>query len=91
MAWTLIALQEEAFVSNSLMYKNGESAQQDHGADTERQDRVNTLCLYPAYKPSGVPGLGDVPDHWDKCKLRSVLTAKTERNRPDLALAVSSA
>ena len=41
---------------------------------------------YPAYKASGVEWLGDVPDHWDKRKLRSVLTGKTERNRPDLHL-----
>ena len=44
------------------------------------------LHPYPTFKSSGVPWLGDVPDHWDKCKLRSVLTAKTERNRPDLLL-----
>ena len=24
-----------------------------------------TLHPYPAYKPSGVPWLGDVPEHWD--------------------------
>ena len=44
------------------------------------------LQTYPAYKPSGVEWLGDVPAHWDKRKLRSVLTGNTERNRPDLPL-----
>ena len=41
---------------------------------------------YNAYKPSGVESLGDVPAHWEVCKLRSVLTGATERNRPDLPL-----
>ena len=27
---------------------------------------------YPAYKPSGVPWLGDVPAHWEVRRLRSV-------------------
>ena len=48
--------------------------------------KPSNLQPYPAYKPSGVDWLGDVPDHWDKRKLRSVLTGKTERNRPDLHL-----
>ena len=47
---------------------------------------TSSLQPYPAYKPSGVEWLGDVPAHWDKRKLRSVLTGNTERNRPDLPL-----
>ena len=27
------------------------------------------LNPYPAYKPSGIPGLGDVPEHWDVVQL----------------------
>ncbi len=44
------------------------------------------LKPYPAYKDSGVPWLGEMPSHWEVCKLRSVLTKATERNRPDLPL-----
>ena len=31
--------------------------------------RTITLQPYPAYKPSGVPSLGDVPAHWDLVRL----------------------
>ncbi len=31
---------------------------------------MNTLCLYPAYRPSGVPWLGDVPEHWGVRRLK---------------------
>ena len=41
---------------------------------------------YPAYKPSGLKWLGDVPVHWEVCKLRRVLAEATKRNRPDLPL-----
>ena len=44
------------------------------------------LKPYPTYKDSGVEWLGEVPTHWEACKLRSVLTKVTERNRPDLPL-----
>ena len=30
------------------------------------------LLPYPAYKPSGVPWLGDVPEHWEVRRLKSV-------------------
>ena len=33
---------------------------------------MTTLHLYPAYKPSGVPWLGDVPSHWEVRRLRTV-------------------
>ena len=36
----------------------------------------SNLQTYPAYKPSGVEWLGDVPAHWDKRKLRSVVNGK---------------
>ena len=41
---------------------------------------------YPAYKPSGLDWLGDVPAHWEVLKLRDILARVTERNRPDLPL-----
>ena len=36
------------------------------------------LLPYPAYKPSGVPWLGDVPEHWE---VRRLKTSCYESNR----------
>ncbi len=47
---------------------------------------IADLKPYPAMKDSGVPWLGDVPEHWEVRKLRHVLRRRTERNRPDLPL-----
>ena len=47
---------------------------------------IADLKPYPAYKNSGVEWLGEVPDHWDSRKLRTVLRNDAERNRPDLPL-----
>ena len=47
---------------------------------------IADLKPYPAMKDSGVEWLGDVPEHWEVRKLRSVLRNVTERNRPDLPL-----
>jgi type I restriction enzyme S subunit len=44
------------------------------------------LKPYPAYRDSGVPWLGPVPEHWEVRNLRNVLKGVTERNRPDLPL-----
>ena len=33
---------------------------------------TTTSHSYPAYKPSGVPWLGDVPEHWDVRRLHSL-------------------
>jgi len=44
------------------------------------------LKPYPAYKNSGVPWLGKVPEHWEVRKLRQVLRQKSGRDRPDLPL-----
>lgn len=41
---------------------------------------------YPKYKDSGVSWLGEVPEHWDSLKIRTILNCRTERNRPDLPL-----
>jgi type I restriction enzyme S subunit len=41
---------------------------------------------YPAMKHSGVEWLGEVPEHWEVAKLRSILRSETSRNRPDLPL-----
>ena len=34
-----------------------------------------TLSPYPAYKPSGVPWLGEVPEHWEVARLKGVGTS----------------
>ena len=47
---------------------------------------INDLKPYPAMKDSGVPWLGEVPEHWEVRKLRQLLSRSTERNRPDLPL-----
>ena len=44
------------------------------------------LNPYPAYKDSGVEWLGEVPEHWESRKLRTVLRNAAMRNRPDLPL-----
>ena len=47
---------------------------------------ANAICPYPVYKPSGMPWLGDVPSHWEMRRLRNIIAATGERNRPDLPL-----
>ena len=41
---------------------------------------------YPAYIPSGIEWVGDVPAHWEHRKLRSILHRTNERHRHDLPL-----
>jgi len=38
-----------------------------------------SLPRYPAYKDSGVSWLGEVPAHWDVCRLKSKLSLRTEK------------
>ncbi|MFT8670911.1 restriction endonuclease subunit S [Acetobacter orientalis] len=48
-----------------------------------------TIAAYPkhhSFKPSGFDWVGDVPEHWGVEKLGSMLTAVSEKNRPDLPL-----
>lgn len=47
---------------------------------------LGDLGPYPAYKDSGVPWLGKLPEHWSIWKLGHVLSRVTERGRPDLPL-----
>ena len=35
---------------------------------------LTTLHPYPAYKPSGVPWLDDVPEHWETARLKGAVT-----------------
>jgi len=41
---------------------------------------------YPSMEQSGVPWVGEVPSHWTRSKLRTLLKRVAERNRPDLPL-----
>lgn len=47
---------------------------------------IADLKPYPAMKDSGVKRLGEVPEHWENRKLRTVLRNVTARSRPDLPL-----
>jgi type I restriction enzyme S subunit len=44
------------------------------------------LRPYPTYKPSGVPWLGDVPEHWGMRSFGSLGKQREERGRTDLPL-----
>ncbi|MCY4047687.1 MAG: restriction endonuclease subunit S [Candidatus Dadabacteria bacterium] len=44
------------------------------------------LNPYVSLKDSGIEWLGEVPEHWEVQKLRTVLRDHTKRNRPDLQL-----
>lgn len=41
------------------------------------------LKPYPAYKPSGIPWLGDVPAHWTLRRMKTVLADRSEKGFPD--------
>ena len=45
-----------------------------------------TLHRYPAYKPSGVDWLGDMPGHWDVRRTKTLLRERSEKGRPSEAL-----
>ncbi|WP_420595115.1 restriction endonuclease subunit S [Deinococcus sp.] len=47
---------------------------------------IHALTPYPAMKDSGVPWLGQVPEHWAIKSLGSMIKARSERSRPDLPL-----
>lgn len=43
---------------------------------------TNTQVPYPAYRPSGIPWLVDIPGHWDVRRIKTLFREKDERN-PD--------
>ncbi len=47
---------------------------------------IADLKPYPEYRESGSKWLGAIPRHWDIRSLRTFLTPRAERNRPDLPL-----
>ena len=51
-----------------------------HQAVTGQID-VRTGLPYPAYKPSGVVGLPEVPKDWELCRLRNVVSVVTTGSR----------
>ena len=51
-----------------------------HQAVTGQID-VWTGQPYPAYKHSGVEWLGDIPAHWERCRLRNVISRVTTGSR----------
>ena len=51
-----------------------------HEAVTGQVD-VRTGRPYPAYRPSGVEWLGEVPEHWERCRLRNVVSVVTTGSR----------
>jgi type I restriction enzyme, S subunit len=44
---------------------------------------IHDLKPYLAYKDSGVPWLGEVPEHWEVLPNRALFAEVRERNRPD--------
>lgn len=47
---------------------------------------MNNLPKYPAYKPSGVEWLGEIPEHWEVTRLGKILSPNSKRNQPELPL-----
>jgi len=42
-----------------------------------------TLLPYPAYQPSGLPWLGDVPAHWEVRRMKTLLRERTQKGFPN--------
>lgn len=40
---------------------------------SETATGASTIQPYPAYKPSGIEWLGDIPAHWDIRRLRNLV------------------
>lgn len=44
------------------------------------------MMPYPAYKPTGLPWLPQIPEHWEIKKLRTLLSVVSEKGHPDAPL-----
>ena len=44
------------------------------------------MTPYPAYKPTGLPWLPQIPEHWEIKKLRTLLSVVSEKGHPDAPL-----
>src|SRR5690606_27672861 len=53
---------------------------QIHGASTRHQGRSEPVKPYPNYKPSGVPWLGNVPEHWAVDKVKFLARLRSEKS-----------
>ena len=60
-----------------------------HQAVTGQID-VRTGQPYPAYKPSGVEWLGNVPEHWEVRRMKHLRVTTLSRRHPDGAVRQSS-
>lgn len=47
---------------------------------------IESLNPYPETKPSGLPWLGDIPEHWELRPLRGLIRRRSECDRTDLPL-----
>jgi len=47
---------------------------------------IDGLKPYPKYKDSGVPWLGEIPEHWGVRRLKTLLRERVEKGYPDLPL-----
>jgi type I restriction enzyme S subunit len=64
-----------------------------HGAEVQQAaGSMDDLRPYPAYKDSGVPWLGDVPEHWEvgrlKTHARNVVEQTNDRSDDDIYVAL---
>jgi type I restriction enzyme S subunit len=46
------------------------------------QSATDSLKPYPAYKDSGVPWVGDVPEHWEFRRMKTLLLERVEKGFP---------
>ena len=51
---------------------------------------LRNLCPYPAYKPSGVEWLGDVPEHWEVAALKRVAELNPSKTEAKSSLAADT-
>jgi hypothetical protein len=50
---------------------------------TRRADTmIDTLTPYPAYKDSGLPWLGQVPEHWEVRRMKFLFRNRSEKDSP---------
>ena len=56
------------------------------GCPYREQSMTHTLKPYPAYKPSGVEWLGDIPSHWKVLRAKRIFRDISEKNHPDAQL-----
>ena len=45
-----------------------------------------TIQKYPAYKPSGVEWLGEIPEHWENIRMKHLFRDHSEKNKPESEL-----